>query len=283
MEDKEIAATFSALSQATRVRVLRLLAEAGARGLRAGELQARTDVPASTLSFHLAALERAGLADSRREGRTAVYAVRPAHAGRLLDFAVAICRPGRPGLRRDVARLVFDPDEKDSGVVPSYSTLFVCLHNSARSIMAEAIMEKIGAGRFAAHSAGAEPADAPNPEVVALLAKLGHDVSRLRSKSWEEFTGPDAPKIDFVIALCDTTEKQACPEFGDRVVSASWPLPDPARFSGSDVERGVLLNQLYGMITRRLEIFASLPFGSLGRLALRQRLDELGCSTPARA
>ena len=115
----------------------------------------------------------------------------------------------------------------------------------------------------------------PLPEVLAQLKGLGHDVSGLRSKSWDEFTGPDAPRMDFVIALCDTLNLQACPDFEGTHVTAAWPLPDPAKFSGSATERATLLNELYAALYRRLAIFTSLPFGTLDRMALKARLDEL--------
>ena len=117
----------------------------------------------------------------------------------------------------------------------AFNVLFLCTHNSARSIMAEALLDKIGKGKFRAYSAGSDPGPGPMPEVLERLTVLGHDVSRLRSKSWNEFTGPDAPRMDFVIALCDTLEGQVCPDFGDTAVTAAWPLPDPAKFTGSAV------------------------------------------------
>lgn len=159
---------------------------------------------------------------------------------------------------------------------PAFNVLFLCTHNSARSIMAEAILETIGKGKFHAYSAGSEPVKRPMPAVIERLQALGHDVSRLRSKSWDEFTGPNAPRMDFVLTLCDTLDGQVCPEFGGKVVTAAWPFPDPAKFKGSEIERATNLYALYGMIRRRLEIFISLPYASLDRMALKRRLDELG-------
>jgi arsenate reductase len=159
---------------------------------------------------------------------------------------------------------------------PAFNVLFLCTHNSARSIMAEAILDTIAKGRFHAYSAGSEPARRPMPEVIEKLRALGHDVSRLRSKSWDEFTGPDAPRMDFVLTLCDTLDGQVCPEFGGQLITAAWPFPDPQKFKGSEVERATNLNALYGMIRRRLELFISLPFATLDRMALKKRLDELG-------
>jgi arsenate reductase len=114
------------------------------------------------------------------------------------------------------------------------------------------------------------------PEVMDKLRALGHDVSGLHSKSWSVFTGPDAPRMDFLITLCDTENDQACPDFGDRVVTGAWSLPDPAKFTGSNVERAALLNELYAGIHRRIMIFINLPFDKLERMALKVRLDEIG-------
>jgi arsenate reductase len=111
--------------------------------------------------------------------------------------------------------------------------------------------------------------------VLSQLKALGHDVSGLRSKSWEAFAGPGAPRIDFVIALCDTLAGQVCPDFGETTITAAWPLPDPAKFTGSAAERATLLNELYAALHRRLGIFTSLPFGALDRMALKARVDEL--------
>jgi arsenate reductase len=121
------------------------------------------------------------------------------------------------------------------------------------------------------------------PEVLAKLRALGHDVERLRCKSWDEFTGPNAPRMDFVITLCDVLQGQQCPDFGERPVTGAWPLPDPAKFMGSEVERATMINELYGMIRRRLEIFVNLPYASLDRMALKKRLDEIGDSARAPA
>ena len=164
----------------------------------------------------------------------------------------------------------------------SFNVLFVCTHNSARSIMAEAILRTAGAGRFNAYSAGSQPVAQPLPEVIEKLRSLGHDVSNLKSKSWDEFTGPNAPRMDFVIALCDTLEGQVCPDFGDIAVTAAWPLPDPAKFTGSQAERSTLLNELYSSLRRRIDIFTSLPFASLDRMAMKARLDEIGRGPVAR-
>ena len=215
MEAKEATLAFAALSQETRLALLRLLMAQGPSGLPAGEIATRLNVPASTLSFHLAALERAGLTQATRQGRLIVHAARIAGVRQLLSFLTETCCGGRPELCGDIARLLPAYPTEDKGMTPAFNVLFLCTHNSARSIMAEALLQTIGAGRFRAYSAGSEPIAAPLPEVVEKLRAFGHDVSGLRSKSWDEFLGASAPRMDFVITLCDTPEGQICPDFGD--------------------------------------------------------------------
>jgi arsenate reductase len=275
MDERQAAAGFAALAQETRIKLLRLLTECGATGLSAGALASRLGVPSSTLSFHLAALEQAGLIHATRQGRQMFYAVRFAGLRSLLAFVTETCCAARPELCGDLARLLPAEEPREPGLAPAFNVLFLCRHNAARSIMAEAILRKIGGARFHAFSAGSEPAAAPLPEVVRLLRTLGHDVSALRSKSWDEFLNASAPRMDFVITLCDTPRGQRCPDFGDLAVTAAWPLPDPKKFAGTPAERGVLLNELYAGVRRRLEAFASLPFARLDRRGARTRLAEI--------
>ena len=258
METESAAAAFAALGQPTRLALTRTLHGAGPDGLPAGEIAEALGVPPSTLSFHIRALEEPGLVTPQRQGRHVLYANAPATFAALMGFlggsVAPIAAPSR-----------------------ALQVLFLCTRNSARSIMAEAILNRIGAGRFRAYSAGSEPApDGPLPEVLSQLQALGHDIAALRSKSWEEFAGPDAPRFDFIIALCDTLEGQRCPDFGDTITSTAWPLPDPAKFSGGGAERATLLNELYAALRRRLEIFTSLPFTTLDGIALQARVEALG-------
>jgi protein-tyrosine-phosphatase/DNA-binding transcriptional ArsR family regulator len=275
METSEAAAAFAALSQETRLDLIRLLLAEGASGLPAGEIAARLSVPASTLSFHLAALERAGLTQATRQGRQIVHAVRIAGVRRLLGFLTETCCGGRPELCGDLASLLPPDPEEDKGMTPGFNVLFLCTHNSARSIIAEALLRKIGGSRFHAYSAGSDPIAEPNPEVMEKLRAFGHETTGLRSKSWHEFAGPNAPRMDFVITLCDSLEGPVCPDFGNLAVTGAWPLPDPAKFTGSAIERSSMLNELYASLCRRIEIFASLPFATLDRAAMHARLDEI--------
>jgi protein-tyrosine-phosphatase/DNA-binding transcriptional ArsR family regulator len=277
MESSVAAAGFSALAQETRVNVMRLLGAKGASGMAAGELASKLGQPPSTLSFHLAALEQAGLVQSTRQSRHIIYAIRFAGLRALFSFLTETCCGGRPDLCGDLARLLPE-DQPEVHMTPAFNVLFLCTHNSARSLMAEAILQQVGKGRFNAYSAGSKPAKAPMPEVIDKLQTLGHDIEQLRCKSWNEFTGPSAPRMDFVITLCDVLQGQQCPDFGEKPVTGAWPLPDPAKFTGSAVERATMINELYGMIRRRLEIFVNLPYASLDRMALKKRLDEIGDS-----
>jgi ArsR family transcriptional regulator, arsenate/arsenite/antimonite-responsive transcriptional repressor / arsenate reductase (thioredoxin) len=284
METSEAAIAFGALSQDTRIDLMRLLMAEGASGLPAGDIALRLSVPSSTLSFHLSALERAGLTHSTRQGRQIVHAVRFAGLRRLLAFLTEACCAGQPELCGDLARLLPPLPIEDKGMTPAFNVLFLCRHNSARSIMAEALLRAIGGTRFQAYSAGSDPITEPNPEVIAKLQLLGHDTGNLRTKAWHEFTGLNAPRMDFVITLCDTLDGDICPDFGDLAVSAAWPLPDPVKFHGSPVERAALLNELYAGLRRRLEIFTALPFASLDRMAMKARLDQIaGGGMPALA
>jgi len=270
------------LAQPTRLAAFRQLLAAHPESLPAGEVARRCEVPHNTMSTHLAILLRAGLIAVERQGRVMSYRADVRAFRGLLRFLTRDCCNGRPDLCGDLARLLpddtdeFEETAKESVMTAAFNVLFLCTQNSARSIMAEALLNKIGRNKFRAYSAGSEPARAPMPEVIDRLKVLGHDVSHLRCKSWNEFMGPDAPRMDFVIALCDSVHGQFCPDLGEKFVTAAWPLPDPAKFTGSTSERVTLLNELYGMIRRRIEIFTSLPFASLDKMAVKARLDEIG-------
>jgi len=277
METKDAAFAFAALGQGTRLDLLRALLVAGPSGLAAGDIATRLGVPSSTLSFHLRALDQAGLIAATRQGRSLIYAVQFARLRALLAFLVEACCGGRPERCGDLGRMLDTITREDTDMrTATFNVLFLCTHNSARSIIAEAVLDKIGRPRFEGWSAGSHPSpNGPRPEVLTLLKTLGHDLSELRSKSWREFAGPDAPRMDFVITLCDIIQGQACPDFGETIVTAAWPMPDPSKFTGSIAERATLLNELYAGLRRRLEAFTSLPFASLDRMALKARIDDL--------
>ncbi|PVB61486.1 arsenate reductase ArsC [Labrenzia sp. 011] len=160
-----------------------------------------------------------------------------------------------------------------------YNVLFLCTGNSARSIMAEAILNRNGAGRFKAYSAGSNPAGEVRPEALALLKKLNFKTDGLRSKDWSEFAGPDAPVMDFVFTVCDNAAKESCPVWPGQPMSAHWGLPDPAAVDGTEAERQVAFNEAFRMLNTRISIMTNLPMASLDRLSLQKKLEDIGKTT----
>jgi arsenate reductase (thioredoxin) len=158
----------------------------------------------------------------------------------------------------------------------AYNVLFLCTGNSARSIMAEAILAKQGAGRFRAYSAGSQPKGQVNPHTIELLRSLGYDTSGFRSKSWEEFAGVGAPSLDFVFTVCDNAAGETCPIWPGQPMTAHWGIPDPAEAKGSAAEIALAFKDAYRMLSRRIEIFTALPIASLDRLTLTNRLRDIG-------
>jgi arsenate reductase len=157
-----------------------------------------------------------------------------------------------------------------------YNVLFLCTHNSARSILAEAIMNHLGAGNFKAFSAGSQPRGQVHPFALDLLRNVGHDVSGLRSKSWEEFSRPGAPPLDFVFTVCDNAANEVCPVWPGQPMTAHWGVPDPSLAEGSETERCLAFADTLRMLSQRIGIFMSLPFRSLDKLSLQNRLTEIG-------
>jgi protein-tyrosine-phosphatase len=161
------------------------------------------------------------------------------------------------------------------------NVLFLCTGNSCRSIMAEAIMNRAGAGRFTAYSAGSHPTGKVNPQALALLERMHYDLTGLRSKPWEEFeraSNPQAPDLDFVFTVCDDAAGEVCPYWPGQPMTAHWGLPDPAQATGSEAEIAVAFGDTYRMLHNRIGIFINLPFASLDKLALQKRLDDIGAA-----
>lgn len=156
------------------------------------------------------------------------------------------------------------------------NVLFLCTGNSARSILAEAIMNREGRGRFRAFSAGSHPRGEVNPHAIRLLESLHYETDGFRSKSWDEFAGPDAPKLDFVFTVCDDAAAEVCPIWPGQPMTAHWGMPDPAAVQGSDVEIALAFADTYRLLHNRIALLMSLPLDSLSRLSLQRRLDEIG-------
>ena len=164
-----------------------------------------------------------------------------------------------------------------------YNVLFLCAGNSARSVIAEAILNKLGTGRFRAFSAGSQPKGQINPGTVKLLKGLGYDTSGFRSKSWTEFAKPGAPELDFVFTVCDDAAGEACPVWPGKPMTAHWGIPDPVAATGTDAEIAAAFADAYRMLNQRIGIFVALPMASLDNLTLSARLKDIGRSTGATA
>lgn len=157
------------------------------------------------------------------------------------------------------------------------NVLFLCTHNSARSILAEVLLNKIGAGRFKAYSAGSSPREGGSPNALGLqvLSEHGFETGGLRSKSWDEFAGPDAPKMDLIITVCDNAAGETCPYWPGNPASAHWGYPDPSAGDGSDAQKLEAFRQTLHAMRRRMELLVNLPSEKLARLSLQQSAKEL--------
>jgi protein-tyrosine-phosphatase len=165
----------------------------------------------------------------------------------------------------------------------AYNVLFLCTGNSARSILAEAILNKIGKGKFVAYSAGSQPKGAVHPQALALLQRLGYATDGCRSKNWDEFAVAGAPPLDFVFTVCDNAANEVCPVWPGQPMTAHWGVPDPAAVEGSDAEVARAFREAYQQLHRRIELFANLPVRSLDRMSLKKHLDDIGKTTLSEA
>jgi arsenate reductase (thioredoxin) len=157
-----------------------------------------------------------------------------------------------------------------------YNVLFLCTGNSARSILAEAILNRSGQGTFRAYSAGSQPKGQVNPHTITLLRGLGYDITGFRSKSWSEFAQAGAPALDFVFTVCDNAAGEACPVWPGHPMTAHWGIPDPAEAQGTDAEIAAAFLDAYRMLMRRIELFVTLPIEKVDQMTVRSRLREIG-------
>lgn len=158
----------------------------------------------------------------------------------------------------------------------AYNVLFLCTGNSARSIIAEVLMNQWGGGRFHGFSAGSHPRGAVHPIALELLKRMNLSTAGLRSKSWEEFAAPGAPQLDFVFTVCDNAANETCPYWPGQPMTAHWGVPDPAAVKGSDKDQWLAFRDTFRLLDNRIKIFTSLPLASLDRIKLQERLDAIG-------
>ena len=156
-----------------------------------------------------------------------------------------------------------------------YNVLVLCTGNSARSVLGEVLFNVMGKGKFKAYSAGSKPAGKVNPGAIELLQQQGHSIEGLRSKSWDEFAAPGAPEIDFIFTVCDNAAGETCPIWPGKPATAHWGIPDPAHVEGVEARRAAF-KTAYAQLSRRIQLFMNLPIEKLDKLALKEKLEEIG-------
>jgi protein-tyrosine-phosphatase/DNA-binding transcriptional ArsR family regulator len=273
LSSEEAIRIFDALAQQTRFETYRLLLRYMPYGLPAGDIARLLAVPHNTMSTHLSHLERAELVNARREGRSIIYAASTARTTRILSRLIAEMSAGSPRL---IADLAFPQMRPTAANDRRYNVLLVCSGNSARSVIAEAVLNREGRGRLHAFSAGSKPNRAPHPMAVSLLQSLGYDTGELRSKSWSEFGTRKAPPMDFIITVCDAAVGEACPNWPGHPLQAHWGLPDPAEVKGTEAERRAAFLETYRRLAARISAFVNLPIEQLDLATLKDRLAAIG-------
>lgn len=269
-----IPSRLATLGHPQRLAVFRLLMRRYPDRVPAGELAEALEIKASTLSAYLSALGQAGLVSQERVGTSLRYQVAMTEVRRTFDYLLLDCCRGRPDLCAPFAM------PNISGTHPmtdrKYNVLFICTGNSARSIFAESILRKQAADRFNAFSAGTRPGSRLNPFAVQVLEDKGHDISVLRSKDISEFSGPDAPRFDFVFTVCNQAANEECPAWEGQPVTGHWGMPDPVKAEGNEAQKALAFQNAYGSLKHRIDLFTALNLESLSRLALQSRVDDIG-------
>lgn len=274
MNDKANIAALAALAHPGRMAVFRLLARRTPDTVSAGELTKALSMKPSTLSVYLGILTRAGLIQQTRRGRSLLYGIDLALTGSLVDYLVNDCCRGRP----ELLTALLSQREQDGAASDQkvFNVLFVCTGNSTRSIFAEAILKAEGGTQFRAFSAGTRPRAALKPFTEEVLRAKGHEMSQFYPKSYDAFYEVSAPRMDFVLTVCDRAANEECPPLLGRPVTAHWGMADPSKADGTEAERAVAFKQCYATMERRLKAFTSLPFSSLSQISLQRELDFIG-------
>lgn len=223
----------------------------------------------ATLSFHLAHLNRVGLIKGRQESRFIFYTANYEVMDDLLAFLTHNCCQGKNNClsRSDSMKTL---NER------IFNVLFLCTGNSARSILAEGILNHIGKGRFSAFSAGSHPAGSINPFALEILKQQGVPTAELRSKNWDEFSNSDAPHLDFVITVCDKAAGEICPVWPGQPMTAHWGIEDPAAVVGDDEMKRRAIAKAFREMSTRISLFTSLPLQKLDAMSLKRELDAIG-------
>lgn len=274
MERKSVVTALAALAQESRLAIFRLLVQAGPPGLSAGKIGEALGIAPSSLSFHMKELAHAHLVASRQESRYIIYSANFQAMNELLAFLTENCcggstcspSPLESNLLRGNAAMT---DKR------TFNVLFLCTGNSARSIMAEALLNALGGGRFHAWSAGSHARGTVHPLALERLDKEGIPHPAARSKSWQEFAEPGAPPLDLVITVCDNAAGEVCPAWPGQPITAHWGVLDPAAAEGSEDEQRLAFARAFNILHRRISLFTSLKTDGLERLALQQKVRDI--------
>jgi protein-tyrosine-phosphatase/DNA-binding transcriptional ArsR family regulator len=269
MTKANVIAALAALAHESRLDIFRLLVERGADGMPAGEIGDRLGLPSPTLSFHLNQLRHTGLVTSRRQSRLIIYGARFRTMNSLIEYLTENCCAGEAD----------NPlHGRPKSVTPGreFNVLFLCTHNSARSIMAECVMNRWGGGKFHAFSAGSKPRGAVHPITLEVLNELKYETGNLRSKDWNEFAQPDSPPLDFVFTLCDRAAAEICPTWPGQPIRAHWGIEDPVAIVGTSAAKRKAFLKVYTELEQRIRILTALPIETLERFALERWVAEIG-------
>lgn len=273
MENTDAAHAFATLGHPDRLAVFRLLMRFAPQGVRPTEMAEALGLKPNTLSHHLSDLTAAGLIRVARQGRSLFYSVNLDLTEALIGYLALDVGRARPDLLTSLSTTSRESPEMSDKI---WNVLFICSGNSARSIFAEALLRDLGKGRFTAHSAGTRPGSQLNSFALAVLDRNGHDTATMRAKHIAEFQRPGAPVMDFVFTVCDTSAAEECPPWPGQPITGHWGLPDPVKAQGTDAEKALVFAQTYAALRRRIAAFTALPFASLDRLSLQNRVDAIG-------
>ncbi|WP_170381959.1 helix-turn-helix domain-containing protein [Ruegeria atlantica] len=267
---EETASQLAILGHPQRISVFRMLMRRFPDTVSAGELATELDIKPSTLSNYLNALQRSGLVTQERSGTSLLYSVEMKNVQHMLGFLLNDCCRGRP----DICMPLEQGNSKMTD--RKFNVLFICVGNSARSIFAESLLRDIAGDRFNVFSAGTKPSSELNPFAMQVLKDKGHNTDILRAKNISEFSGPNAPKLDFVFTVCNKAAIEECPAWEGQPISGHWGMTDPVNTEGTDAEKSLAFQNAYGALKRRIQAFSSLPVESLDRIALQSAVDDIG-------
>jgi protein-tyrosine-phosphatase/DNA-binding transcriptional ArsR family regulator len=279
MDQQNAVTALAALAHDNRLSIFRLLVKCGPSGMAAGDIARVVGISATALSFHLKELVHAGLIHSWRDGRFVRYSVEVGGVRNFFAFLTEDCCTGHPefckadfsgepGSRPDVTWE--DRVNNDE----AYNVLFLCTHNSARSVIAECLMNSLGQSAFSAHSAGSTPRGKVNPFAIKILKNHGHKTAGLRSKSWDEFTGDSTATIDFVFTLCDDAAAETCPVWPGNPITEHWGMPDPSAATGTDGNKLAAFANTYSLLHHHVDKFVNLAKQDLDAKSMRRQVKE---------